>query len=305
MFERYSHTVIPHKQCLLQPPVMDEILDEIQAFAHTIKLEAYDEATHTGVLRHVGIRANQTGSEILVILVTRSARFPFTNQLIRSLTNRFPQITGIIQNINRNIGNVITGKEDKLLYGTPYLNETLGSVQYRIHYQSFFQINTGSTGLLYQHLKSCLTKADIVLDAYCGIGSIGLYVADAVQQVMGIEEYPEAVTDAEYNQNLNQITNAAFIAGKVEDVLPAIIGKTRFTTAILDPPRRGVEVSALDVLAQYKIPQILYVSCHPMTLARDIRILIEKGYCVESIQPFDMFPQTWHIETVVKLRIAP
>jgi 23S rRNA (uracil1939-C5)-methyltransferase len=305
MFERYSHSVIPHRQCLLQPPVMDAILNEIMAFAHTVKLEAYDEASHNGVLRHVGIRTNQAGDEIVIILVTRTARFPFTNQLVRNLTTSFPAIVGIIQNINRNVGNVIMGTEDKLLYGTAYLHESIGQTRYRIHYQSFFQINAGTTALLYKHLLSCLSPEDCVLDAYCGIGSIGLFIAPAVKHVVGIEEFAPAIADAEYNQHLNGISNAVFQIGKVEDILPAMMEQHSFTTVILDPPRKGVERSALEALVKHQIPQIIYVSCNPMTVARDIRILLENGYTVCDIQPFDMFPQTWHIETVVRLQLAP
>jgi 23S rRNA (uracil1939-C5)-methyltransferase len=217
------------------------------------------------------------------------------------LTETFPQIRGIIQNINRSPGNVILGSEDKLLYGSYYLQETLGKISFRIHYQSFFQINTGTTERLYRHLAAFLSPDQIVLDAYCGIGSIGLFIANSVKQVIGIEEIASAITDAEFNREQNGITNAIFHTGKVEDLLPELIQKHSFDTIILDPPRKGVESSALAAISQYKIPQILYVSCNPMTMARDIKLLSEKSYQIQSIQPFDMFPQTWHIETVVQL----
>ncbi len=303
IFERYSHSVIPHKACLLQPPVMDEILNEIIVFAQQVKLEPYDENTQKGILRHAGIRINSPQDEILLILVTKGSKFPFTQQFIRTMTSRFPQIVGIIQNINRSIGNVILGNEDKLLYGVPYLHESLKDTQYRLHYRSFFQINSGTTELLYDSLLQSLNKDDIVLDAYCGIGSIGLYIANKVKRIIGIEEIPEAIADAEFNQSLNKSDNAHFVLGKVEDKLPELMEKHHFSTAILDPPRKGVEASSLLSLAEHKIRQIFYVSCNPMTLVRDIKLLIEKGYQVEAIRPFDMFPQTWHIETVVRLSL--
>jgi len=302
MYERYSHNVVPHRRCLLQPPVMDEILDELTSFAHKAKLEPYDEITGKGILRHAGIRLNRTGDEILVILVTKGSKLPFTNQLIRTLINRFPMIKGIIQNINRSVGNVILGNEEKLLFGSPYLNEELDGIKLRLHYKSFFQVNQAVATLLYQHLDSLLDNDETVLDAYCGIGSIGLYLAGKARAVHGVEEVSEAVADAEYNCSLNQIKNAKFHCGRVEDLLPSLVRQHSFSTIVLDPPRKGVDSASLQVIAEQNIPRILYVSCSPMTLERDVKYLVQQGYKVQSITPFDMFPQTWHIETVVQLK---
>ncbi len=301
MFERYSHHVVPHKSCLLQPEVMDVILDEIKAFAHKVKLEPYNEVTGKGILRHVGIRSNQAGDEILVILVTKGSKFPFTNQLIRTLTSRFPQIKGIVQNINRSAGNVILGDEDKQLFGVAFLNDRLGGIQFRVHYKSFFQVNHGTAEKLYQHVRNLLQPQDVVLDAYCGIGSIGLCIADKVTELHGVEEVAEAFKDAEANRDSNHLTNAYFHLGRVEDLLPDLMKQYSFSAVVLDPPRKGAEASVLQAIAEHKIPQVIYVSCHPMTLERDIRQLMAMGYEVQSIQPFDMFPQTWHIETAVQL----
>jgi len=304
MYERYSHNVVPHKRCLLQPSIFDEMLDEIVCFAQKVRLEAYDESTQKGILRHVGIRINQKQDEILLVLVTKGSKFPFTGQFIRTMTTAFPNITGIVQNINRSTGNVILGNEEKLLYGSPYLNDELNGVKFRLHYKSFFQVNHGTTQKMYAYLKKQLNPDEVVLDAYCGIGSIGLCIADKVRQVIGVEEIPEAVADAQFNQKLNNIDNISFLTGTVEDVLPEIIQQQKFTTVILDPPRKGVDTNSLLTIAEHKISQILYVSCNPMTLVRDVNLLVEKGYRVKEIAPFDMFPQTWHIETLVKLSLA-
>jgi 23S rRNA (uracil1939-C5)-methyltransferase len=301
MYERYSHNVVPHKSCLLQPEVMDHILNEITTFAQKVKLEPYDEVTHKGILRHAGIRINQNGNEVLLILVTKGSKFPFTNQLVRRLTERFPSIVGIVQNINRSSGNVILGDEEKLLYGRPYLQEELLGKRFRLHYKSFLQINPDTAESMYAFLKEQVDAGETVLDAFCGIGSIGLCLADKVKAVHGIEECPEAVADAEYNSKLNKTDKAVFHCGKVEAILPNLVQEIRFTTAILDPPRKGVEPAALQAITDSGIPRILYVSCNPSTLERDVRFLLEQGYKVQSIQPFDMFPQTWHIETVVQL----
>jgi len=303
MYERYSHNVVPHRNCLLQPPVMDEIISEVTAFADKVKLEAYSETAHSGALRHLGIRINKAGDEILLIPVTKGSKFPFTKQFIRTLTEAFPQITGIVQNINRSIGNVILADEDKLLYGSPYLNDELCGIRLRLHYKSFFQVNHGTAEKLCSYLKSCLTKDDTVLDAYCGTGVFGLIMADKVHQVHGIEELPQAIADAEFNRQLNGIDNAVFHTGQVESILPQLMKTNAFTTVILDPPRKGVDTALLKFIAERKIPQILYVSCNPMTLVRDAKLLADNGYKVQEITPYDMFPQTWHIETVVRLSL--
>ncbi len=304
MYERYSHNVILHKRCLLQPPVMDEILNAITGFARQVKLEAYDETDHTGTLRHAGIRVSRKGDGILVILVTRGAKLPFTRQLVRVLTERFPAIRGIIQNINRSPGNVILGDGEKVLFGQPWLEDKLGGISLRVHYKSFFQVNSPVAELINAQLRKYLQPEDTVLDAYCGIGSIGLSLASSVRMMVGIEEVPEAVADAEHNRDLNGITNAAFHTGKVEQALPSLLKKCKFTAIVLDPPRKGVETNALLAIAQAKIHLILYVSCNLMTLARDVKTLCENGYKADAITPFDMFPQTWHSETVVKLSLV-
>ena len=301
MYERYSHRVIPHTNCLLHPKLFDDIFNEIAAFADKVKLPVYNETNGKGILRHAGIRINQAQEQVLVVLVTKSSKFPFTQQLVRQLTQRFPQITGIVQNINRSSGNVILGHEEKILYGSPYLYDELDGVKFRVHYKSFFQVNSPLAQLLYGYLKAQLQPTDIVLDAFCGNGSIGLYVADKVKQVIGIETDEAAVADAEFNRELNQKENVSFRQGTVEELLPSLIKERKFSTVIFDPPRKGVDEVVLQAVVQKEIPLILYVSCNPMTLVRDVSFLLKHGYKAENITPFDMFPQTWHIETVVKL----
>lgn len=302
IYERYSHNVVPHKKCLLQPVVIDEILKSVEDFAHTVKLEPYNEITYKGILRHAGVRINESGSEAILILVTRSGKFPFSGQFVRMIKDKFPFVQGIVQNINRSISNVILGEEEKILYGSPCLNDEINGVRFRIHYKSFFQINHSVTSKLYQILRKELTKEDIVLDAYSGIGTISLSVAGSVNEVHGVEEVAEAVDDAEHNKIINKFNNAWFHLGKVEEMLSNLIQKTSFTAVIFDPPRKGLDLGTLELIAQHKIGKVLYVSCNSMTLARDVKIMQNFGYVIEKILPFDMFPQTWHIETLVKLR---
>jgi 23S rRNA (uracil1939-C5)-methyltransferase len=303
MYARYSHDMISHKRCLLQPSVMDEILEEVTAFAAKTGLESYDEITHSGILRHLGIRINRAQDQVMLIPVTKGSKFPFTKQFVRIMTDAFPQISGIVQNINRSVGNVILRNDDKHLSGSPYLDDEMDGVRFRLHYKTFYQINSASALLMYKHIKDNLDADDTLLDAFCGAGTIGLFIADKVKSILGIEEVPEAVADAEYNRTLNGIANARFLTGKVEDILPSLMKAEKFTAIILDPPRKGVDTASLAALAAAGIPKIIYASCNPMTLARDLAFLQDKGYNVMDITPFDMFPQTWHIESVAQLQL--
>jgi 23S rRNA (uracil1939-C5)-methyltransferase len=244
--------------------------------------------------------------------VTRSSKLAFTNLLVKQLTEEFPALCGIIQNINRDRGNIILGEADKLLFGTPYLTEELSGVLFRIHYRSFWQINSSTLSLITETLRSFLSPQDTVFDAYAGIGSLGLPLAKSVRQVLCIEESKAAIADGEENARLNDIANAGFLCAKVEDALPALL-KTDDTGAtkapdviILDPPRSGILPEALSAIITARIPRIFYLSCSPMTLNRDLKILLDSGvYSLQFIQPYDMFPQTWHIETLAILELRP
>ncbi|MBM4403504.1 MAG: 23S rRNA (uracil(1939)-C(5))-methyltransferase RlmD [Candidatus Cloacimonetes bacterium] len=301
MYERWSHRVVPHQTCQLHPPLFDEIGRAVMAWAEKAKVKPYNELTHTGDLRHLGFRISTEDGSVLLILVTRTARLPFSNLLIKSLCDRFPQITGIIRNINRQPGNTILGREDKLLWGKDYLHDRILNISLRVHYRSFLQVNGGSAARMYEHIGSLIGRNDTVIDAYCGIGSITLTVAGSANQVTGIEEVAEAVDDARINATANHITNASFLCATVADALPALIRSKRFNTIIFDPPRKGLEPGIIESIDPTQITRIIYVSCQPMTLIRDLKLLRERGYELQQIRLFDMFPQTWHTEAVALL----
>ncbi|PKN77891.1 MAG: 23S rRNA (uracil(1939)-C(5))-methyltransferase RlmD [Candidatus Cloacimonetes bacterium HGW-Cloacimonetes-1] len=301
IYERFSHKVVSHQDCKIQNAVFDPISRKILDICRNAGIKAYNEITDKGTLRHIGVRVSAMDSSILVILVTKAARLPFSNLLVKELTEAFPNIVGIVQNIQRMPGNVIIGDEDKVLWGLPYLVDSIGTTMYRIHYRSFFQINHGITELLYAYLRKQLKPNAGVIDAYCGIGTIGLYLGDVAGSVLGIEEVPEAIADAEYNAELNQIHNCSFICGKVDQVLQDQTLISGIDSIILDPPRKGIEASTIDFISAAGIPQVVYVSCNPMTLARDLKLFLQAGYELDELQPFDMFPQTWHVETVAVL----
>lgn len=301
MYKRLSHNVVTHDDCLLQPILFDQIFEEIMAFCKDARISATDSDTNNALLRSIGIRCNSDHSEFIVILVTKSGRLPFSNLLVKRLLDRFPMISGIVQNIQRDNTNVLLGKEDKLLYGKYYINTNIGNVKYRVHYRSFFQINSACARLLYDYIKEQVDPGSDVIDAYCGIGSIGLYAADKANRIIGIDEVPEAITDASFNSQLNNVANSHYSCSTAEQFFNTTYPPNRDCCVIIDPPRSGVSKELLEKINGNSARKIIYVSCNPMTLMRDIKILINNGFSIDRIKPFDMFPHTWHIETVAVL----
>jgi len=304
MFQKRSHFVVAHQNCQIQPEIFDKIAVEFMAYVTASKIKIYNEKNGRGNLRHLGLRRSSKNGAVLVILVTKNRKLPFSNLLVKKLTQKFPEIGGIVQNINPQTGNVILGDTEKLLYGSEYLEEKIGAIEYRLHYRSFFQINHDTTEKLYNYLLQQIEPAEVLIDAYCGVGTIGLYLAQKAQQIFGIESNSAAVSDAHFNQELNGLINCQFQVGLVEEKLAEICQTEAIDSIIFDPPRKGLDGKILDTLAQHKIAKIIYVSCNPMTQKRDLELLEKLGYQIDSIQPFDMFPQTWHIENVIVLKLS-
>lgn len=306
IFARYSHQIVPHQACRNHPPVFDEIATALMELCKKAKVEPYDETSNSGTLRHIGLRSNHDASEILLILVCRSGRLPFSKTIANGITKAFPQIVGIVQNINRDRTNVILGAEDKLLFGRDYLLDKLSGQSFRIHYRSFWQVNHGTMENIIEAMRAEMERPYKVIDAYCGIGAIGLSLANGISELVGIEEEPMAVKDAIENAAKNGFDNARFICGKFEDTLNQLIPDYQADAIILDPPRAGVQESALVAIREAGIPKILYLSCAPMSLARDLKILMQdERYELESLSIFDMFPNTWHIESLAVLVCKP
>lgn len=302
IYARRSHEIIPHESCQNHPQLFDTIAQELFALCQKAKVEAYDELSHSGTLRHIGLRCNRDQSVVLVILVTRTARLPFSQSIVRALTGRFPMIKGIVQNINRLKTNVILGEEDKLLYGTYHLRDSLLGQSFDLHYRSFWQVNSGTMENILQELKRRIKPGKRLIDAYCGSGSIGIVLAEDALEIIGIEENPDAVENARANAALNGVSNARFIAGKCEEILPELLQDFPADIVILDPPRAGADSAALMGIMKANIPEIWYLSCSPISLRRDTKILETGGYELKSLAGFDMFPNTWHIEALACLR---
>jgi len=213
--------------------------------------------------------------------------------LIRILTERFPHIVGIVQNINPKKTNVILGDDEKLLYGRDHIFEEIGDKRFKLNYKSFFQVNPQIAEKMYDFVKANLKQSKIVLDAYCGVGSIGIYAANDDQQIIGIENNKDAVKDARENAVLNKQNNCSFLTGNVENVLSQM--EEKFDTIIFDPPRKGLDAKIIDSIPD-STKKIVYISCDPNTQQRDAGRLLEKGFTAKIMQPFDMFPNTFHIE---------
>ncbi len=312
IYARWSHRIVPHSKCLIHPPLFDTIAIRVVQLCQKAGVQPYDEHRHCGSLRHIGIRGNHDHSQVLLILVTRSAKLPFSNLLVRQLMEEFPFLSGIIQNINRERGNVILGNEENVLDGRPWLTDELGGLRFRVHYRSFWQANTCPANIIIEHIRSAVQTGWTVIDAFSGTGSIGICLAAKARQVICIEENSAATADGEYNATLNDISNTGFICAKVEDALPAILASASDGNphllvdnpdcVVLDPPRGGVPKDALQAIIDAAPKRVIYLSCSPITLARDLEILTSQGgYSVSFIQPFDMFPQTWHIECLTIL----
>jgi 23S rRNA (uracil1939-C5)-methyltransferase len=301
IYAKRSHSIVPHRSCRLHPAIFDILSREIMIHIKRANVKVYNELNKHGNLKHIGFRYSFKTDEVLVVIVTRTSKLAFTKQLIDLLLKCYPDIAGIVQNINPEPVNRILGVKTKLLYGKEWLEDSIGDIRFRINYNSFFQINPFTMRKLYDHVKSAIVQDSQVLDTYSGIGSIALYVADKAKKVIAVEDNENAVKDGIFNATLNKIKNVEFRAGRVEDNIKELCSSEPIDTIIFDPPRKGLEKSIIEVVSNHQINRIIYVSCNPSTQVRDVELLKERGYKVVSLKPFDMFPHTYHIENVAVL----
>ena len=299
-YEGKSHRIVRADDCLLSPETDRAIVRTVLTFMELKKIRAYDEKTGRGLVRHILIRTGFTTGEIMVCLIINGRHFPEAPALAALLRSQVTdRIVSVCLNVNIARNNVILGREVLPVYGEPCLYDDIGSLRFRISPLSFYQVNPIQTVRLYDTVKrmAALTGTETVLDLYCGIGTIGLYLAEGARRVLGVEIVPEAIRDAADNAAANGITNAVFSVGASEDIFRDLPDSD---VVVLDPPRKGCEASLLEELITRAPSRIVYVSCNPSTLARDLRILT-RAYAVEEIQPCDMFPHTGHVETVCLL----
>jgi 23S rRNA (uracil1939-C5)-methyltransferase len=318
-YAKGSHEVVACQDCLIQHPLNNRIVSEVSRLAMEFGLDAYNEHTGQGFLRHILIKTGFETGEALCVLVTNGRDFPEGDgdakdskvdrnsrrsgaEFGRRLQQAVPELVGVVQNINTQKTNVILGDETRTLWGRDALIDELCGLQFKISARSFFQVNPLQTAVLYNKALeyAALNGTETVLDLYCGIGTISLLLAGRSRQVIGVEYVEDAVVDARNNAEMNGISNVDFYAGDAGTVLENLAGEgINFDVAVLDPPRAGCDAKVLRILANLKVPRIVYVSCNPASLARDLKLLAEMGYGLKEAQPVDMFPQTSHVETVV------
>jgi 23S rRNA (uracil1939-C5)-methyltransferase len=303
-YQRGTHRIIDMDECIIQDEANDRVVQQVKQIADDFGVRAYDEHTQKGILRHVAVRYGQNSGEIMVIFVTKSKNLPSRKAMVRAITEAIPEVKSIVQNINPKRTNAIFGEETRVLWGRDVIYDTIGDVKFAISARSFYQVNPKQTKVLYDKALEYanLTGVEQVVDAYCGIGTISLFLARQAGHVYGVEIVPEAVEDARKNAELNGIENVTFEVGKAEEAIPARHkqGSTA-DVVVVDPPRKGCDEALLATVVAMKPKRVVYVSCNPATLARDLRVLEAGGFQVEEVQPVDMFPQTMHVECVAVL----
>ena len=302
-FAPRSHQLIPLETCYIQDTKKEAIMKAVLAFLEKYNISIYNEEKHTGLVRHLMIKTGYHTDEMMVCLVINGSKLPHAEELVKAIKAVAP-VTSIILNQHLEKSNTILGNSCTVLDGENAIIDYIGDLQFKISPLSFFQVNPQQTEVLYTKALEYaeLTGDEIVWDAYCGIGSISLFLAQKAKKVYGVEIIPEAIENAKENAALNHITNAEFYVGKAEEVIPQMYEQGIVAdTIVVDPPRKGCDSKLLETLIKMSPNKIVYVSCDPATLARDLAYLVVEGYQVEKVQPVDMFPQTTHVETVVKL----
>ena len=303
-----SHKVLPVERCLLQDEVLDKTMEAVRAAAIACRYQPYNEDKGTGLVRHCLLRRGVATGQVMVVLVTAQPVLPGAKNFVRALLaeaeKRGVTVTTVVQNVNPRKTSVVLGDAEKVLYGKGYILDTLCGKTYALSPRSFYQINHSQTEVLYGLAVEAahLTGKEVVLDAYCGIGTIGLTAADHAKQVVGVELNRDAVQDAIGNAKHNGVKNARFFAADATRwISEAAAAGERADVIFMDPPREGSTPQFIESVARMAPKRVVYVSCNPETLARDLALLTKKGYRVESSTPVDMFPHSEHIETVVLL----
>ena len=299
VFANRTHDVIEINECMIQNEESEKIAKYICEFAKKNKISVYDEKTGKGLLRHIVIKVGIKTNEMMCILVINGRSINFEKQLVKELTDKFPNIKTIVKNVNTQNTNVILGKENITIYGEGYIYDKLGDYTFKISPLSFYQINPVQTEKLYTIAleKAELTGKETLLDLYCGIGTIGIFMAKKAKQVYGIEIVEDAIRDAQENCKLNGITNAKYYAGDTEQLLEKLVENEKITpdVIVIDPPRKGLDKTTVENIQKIKPKKVIYISCNPATLVRDLSYL-EELYEIKEIQPVDMFPFTSHVE---------
>ncbi len=303
-YRQRSHDVVDVEVCELQHLSANAVARVIRHWAKDNKITIYDEKKHKGLLRHVLVRTAHGSGAVMVVLVTKGTQVPSTNDLIKRLQEAVPGVASLIQNINTSKGNRVLGFENVTLWGADKIEDNIGDLTFEISPLSFFQVNPVQTEVLYGKALeyAALTGEETVVDLYCGIGTISLFLAQKAKKVVGVEIIEDAILDARKNAQANGIENAEFHVGAAEEVIPKLYEEgLQADVVVVDPPRKGCDEIVLKTIGKMRPERVVYVSCKASTMARDLRLLEDMGYKTQEVQPVDMFPWTYHVETIVAL----
>lgn len=303
-YEAKTHKVVPIEECMIEDKISQEIIRTIRDMLKSFRIKTYDEDTGYGLLRHVLVRRGFSTDEIMVVLVIGSPIFPSKNNFVKALRKKYPQITTVVLNVNDKKTSMVLGERDIVIYGKGYIRDTLCGCTFRISPQSFYQVNPVQTEILYKTAieYAGLGRKETVIDAYCGIGTIGLVAAKRAKNVIGVELNPDAVRDARINAKENKITNARFYQGDAGEFMENMAENGEHADVVfMDPPRTGSDKKFMFSVIKLNPSRIVYISCGPETLARDLEYLTKHGYDVRKIQPVDMFSFTDHCENICLL----
>lgn len=309
-FAPRSHNIIDMTSCLIQDEIGDKVVKLTREWIEKFNIKPYNvdgEYDEEGIVRHIMVRRGFKTKEVMVVLVTNGEYMPHKEEFVDLMVKNIPGIKSIIQNINSKKTNVILGLENKTLWGEDTISDYIGDFRFNISPLSFFQVNPTQTEVLYGKALeyASLTGNEEVFDAYCGTGTITLFLSQKAKKVYGVEIIPQAIENALINAEENKVENVEFFVGESEVVIPDLINKgVKADVVVVDPPRKGCDKKLLDAITNIDAEKIVYVSCDPSTLGRDLKILEENGYKTLEVQPVDMFPNTSHIECVALLKLS-
>ncbi len=304
LYQSSEKKILPIDKCLLQKDTADDIILTVRALCPSFKIKPYDIKSRTGYLRHVLVRVADGTGEVMVVLVSTQGEFPSARSFVNELVRRHPEITCVVHNINTSSTPLFLGEESHVLYGDGYITDKLCGLKFRVSPRSFYQINHAMCESLYQKVSAlaCVKPGERVLDAYCGTGSIGLCISRNAGELVGVEINSDAVSDANENARLNNVENAHFVCADAGKFMESeTMSGSRYDVVITDPPRAGCSREFLTSLVKLSPSRVVYVSCNPETLARDLGYLTKCGYEVKHISGYDMFPFTEHVECVALL----
>ncbi len=302
-YKEGTHEIIDYNKCYIQDEICDNIIQTIKDLMIKMHFKAYNEDNHSGIIRHILIKRSKTTKEVMVVIVTGSEFFPGSNNFVKALIAKHREITTVIHNVNTRSTSAILGEREKILYGKGLITDILLNNKFNISSKSFYQINSIQCAKLYtEAIKLAnLSKEDTVLDAYCGVGTIGIVLAKYVKKVIGVEIVKDAVNDAIINAKINNIKNIHFFNADASEFIKNLAKRNeKIDIVIMDPPRSGSDQKFINAVLRLLPKKVIYISCNPLTQVRDLKLFLDK-YNIKKIQPVDMFPHTKHVETVICL----